>query len=135
MKTLKAFKFTLLCIALIFYLCFFTPPKTDLDQISNFDKFVHMAMYAGTLGIFWIEYWRLFPFRRVWSRLKLALLAVVCPILMSGIIEILQAYCTGGRRSGDWRDFAANSVGVFLALLLGNTIIKTLVMKHYKGSK
>ena len=38
---------------------------------------------------------------------------------MSGLIELLQAYCTGGRRSGDWMDFLANSVGATLALALG----------------
>lgn len=38
---------------------------------------------------------------------------------MSGLIEILQATCTGGRRSGDWLDFAANTVGVTLAAVIG----------------
>lgn len=41
--------------------------------------------------------------------------AVVLPILMSGAIELAQAYLTTCR-SGDWWDFAANSLGVLLAL-------------------
>ena len=39
--------------------------------------------------------------------------------MMSGVIELLQAYCTGGRRSGEWLDFAANATGATLALVIG----------------
>ena len=49
------------------------------------------------------------------SMSRLLLLAWLAPIMMSGLIEILQATCTGGRRSGEWLDFAANSIGVTLA--------------------
>lgn len=38
---------------------------------------------------------------------------------MSGVIEILQEYCTGGRRSGDWLDFAANSIGATVGAVAG----------------
>ena len=38
---------------------------------------------------------------------------------MGGLLEILQANCTGGRRSGEWLDFAANSVGSTLAFVIG----------------
>ena len=48
----------------------------------------------------------------------------LCPILMSGLIELLQAYCTGGRRSGDWIDLAANATGVTLAALFGLALRK-----------
>jgi hypothetical protein len=49
---------------------------------------------------------------------------------MSGLLELLQAYCTGDHRSGDWLDFAANSLGVILGTAIG------LLMKialHSKG--
>jgi hypothetical protein len=38
---------------------------------------------------------------------------------MSGLLELLQAYCTGGHRNGDWLDFAANSLGVLLGAVFG----------------
>jgi hypothetical protein len=38
---------------------------------------------------------------------------------MSGLIELAQAYCTGGRRSGEWLDFLANSTGATLMLGVG----------------
>ena len=50
---------------------------------------------------------------------KLMLMAWLAPIIMSGIIELLQEYCTDGRRSGDWMDLAANATGVTLAMAVG----------------
>ena len=40
-------------------------------------------------------------------------------IIMSGVIELIQEYCTWGQRSGDWLDLAANAAGVTLAAVLG----------------
>ena len=106
----------------IWYLSFFTPPKTELDEVAFIDKWVHVAMYGGTCGTLWIEY----LLRHKWQcdRLKLTLWAWVMPILMSGCIELLQEYCTNGRRSGDWLDLAANATGVTLAALFGLALKK-----------
>ena len=38
---------------------------------------------------------------------------------MGGMVELAQAYCTAGHRSGDWFDFLANSLGVVLGTFLG----------------
>lgn len=45
---------------------------------------------------------------------------------MSGLIEILQATCTGGRRSGDWLDFAANTTGATIGVVTGILLAKCL---------
>jgi len=85
-------------------------------------------MYAGTCGIIWFEYLRR---HNMLCKRKLWIWAVIAPILMSGLIEILQATCTGGRRNGDWLDFAANSLGVALGGLAG-----LLLAKYFsKGGK
>lgn len=134
--TLKRFPLTHLCVALIWFLCFCTPPRTSLDEVPLIDKWVHIAMYAGTTGMFWLEYWRMVHrLGNRWSRLRLVMTAVVAPILMSGVIELLQAYCTGGRRSGDWLDFLANSIGVGFGLLLGLTLVRGLANMIGKGKK
>ena len=73
-------------------------------------------MYLGTCVTIWWEYLR--QHKKVDWR-KALLLAWWAPIAMSGVIELLQAHCTGGRRSGEWLDFAANSVGATLALFIG----------------
>lgn len=108
---LKTYPLTLLTVAAICYLSFFTPPQTELDNISNIDKLVHTCMYGGLSIIIWWEY--LIKHDTIcWKRF--IPISIVFPIMMSGIIELLQAYCTTNR-SGEWLDFAANSFGVVLA--------------------
>lgn len=45
---------------------------------------------------------------------------------MSGLIELAQAYCTTCR-SGDWLDFAANTVGVLLGNVIGFIGLKWII--------
>lgn len=105
-----------LYMAFIWVLCFMDVPHTPLDNITLIDKWTHILMYAGTCATIWYEY-----LRRHDSivRARVFLLAWLAPLVMSGLIEILQEYCTGGRRSGDWLDFAANAIGVTLGNVIG----------------
>jgi len=101
----------------IWYLSlFFLPPHTRLDNVKFIDKWTHVVMYGGTCAVLWWEYQRQHAVP-CWPRLFW--LAWVAPIAMSGILELLQEYCTGGRRSGEWLDLAANATGVTLAALAG----------------
>ena len=103
---LKKYPFSTFCIALIWILSF-VPffPETPLDNVEFIDKWIHVIMYGGTFTILWIEY----IFFWAW----------LMPVAMSGIIELLQEYCTGGTRSGEWLDLAANSTGITLAAVIG----------------
>ena len=56
----------------------------------------------------------------------------LAPLLMGGLIELAQATCTGGNRSGDWLDFAANSIGVVAGNLIGMLLAKCFA-KGRKG--
>lgn len=125
---LKTYPLTCVCLVLIWYLCLFKPPRTSLDGIPFIDKWVHISMYLGTCSLMWIEYLR--HHRRL-SRLRLLVFAVLLPVLMSGVIELVQEYCTD-TRSGDWLDFAANSFGVCLAAVLGNTLYPALISRYDK---
>lgn len=122
---LKTYPLTLLTVAAICYLSFFTPPQTELDNISNIDKLVHTCMYGGLSIIIWWEYLRKHD-TICWKRF--IPISVVFPIMMSGIIELLQAYCTTNR-SGEWLDFAANSLGVVLAFIAGNFVLRRIMKK------
>ena len=104
---LKKYPVSLLVIAAVVYLSFFRPPSTDLDGIPNIDKVVHVCMYFGMSGMLWLEFLR--AHRRDHTPLWHAWV-----ILFSGVVELLQAYCTT-YRGGDWLDFAANSLGALLA--------------------
>lgn len=119
MKLLKRYPLTLLCVAAIWYLCFFKPPTTRLSHTPFIDKWVHIAMYAGTCTVLWWEYLRSHARRR--GRALLAW-AVAAPILMSGLIELMQAGLTT-TRSGDWWDLAANTIGVLLAAAVGRGLL------------
>ena len=122
---LKTYPLTLLTVAVICYLSFFTPPQTELDNISNIDKLVHTCMYGGLSIIIWWEYLRKHD-TICWKRF--IPISVVFPIMMSGIIELLQAYCTTNR-SGEWLDFAANSFGVILAFIADNFVLRRIMKK------
>lgn len=102
-------------IADIWILCFITPPHTRLDNVPFMDKWTHIAMYGGTCLAIWIEYLRC---HNKINAMRLFCMAWLAPVIMSGVIELLQAYCTGGRRSGDWLDFAANTMGATLAAVI-----------------
>ena len=80
-------------------------------------------MYLGTCCVIWWEYLR--QHKKVDWR-KTTALAWIGPTMMSGLIEILQAYCTGGRRSGEWLDFAANATGATLAFVIGILVARFL---------
>ena len=117
-----------LIILAICYLSFFTPPQTDLNTIPYIDKIVHICMYGGLSTTLWTEY--LFRHRFLVPK-RVVIGTVVCPILMSGCIEILQATCTD-TRSGDWLDFAANCRGVILVSLAGFYLWRPMICKHLK---
>lgn len=128
-RLVKNYPFTTLCILAIWYLSFFTPPHTPLDNVKFIDKWTHIAMYGGTCCVMWAEYLR----RHTVFAPKMRFFALVwlAPVAMSGAIELLQEYCTGGRRSGDWFDLAANAVGVTLATVVGLVVAR----RRAKGRK
>ena len=79
------------------------------------DKWTHLIMYGGTCSVIWLEYLRRHD-RIDWR--KILLLPVLGMILLGGLMELLQAYCTT-TRSGEWLDFWADSAGVLLGNALG----------------
>lgn len=114
---LSAYPLSAICVVVIWILCFCTPPRTPLDDVPLMDKWTHIVMYGGTCSVMWVETLRS---RRPFPGMRRMFIYVwLCPVLMSGLIEILQAYCTGGRRSGDWLDFLANSIGATLGFAVG----------------
>lgn len=92
-------------------------PETPLNDVRFIDKWTHIVMYGGLSLVVWVEY--LWHHRRKSDRRKITIWGWLVPVLMGGTLELLQAYCTGGRRSGDWYDFAANALGATLVLCGG----------------
>ena len=50
---IKKYPISLFIILTVIYLSFFKPPKTDLNEIPNLDKLVHICMYFGMSGMLW----------------------------------------------------------------------------------
>ena len=118
---IRNYPFSSLLVTAIWILCFMDVPETPLDNVAFMDKWTHFAMYGTTCAVILGETLRRCGQR--YSRAKLLVWAWLLPVLMSGLIEILQANCTGGRRSGEWLDFAANSIGATLAAAIGVIIL------------
>ncbi|HEY9551228.1 MAG TPA: VanZ family protein [Prevotella sp.] len=128
-NTIKKYPLSTGAVATIWVLCFCSPPHTPLAQVSMIDKWVHMLMYFITCNLIWCEYalaHKNISFKKgighSWG----------LPILMSGLIELLQAYYTNGRRNGDWLDMAANSLGATLAIVSG-ILLATYLSKRKRG--
>ena len=124
-QLIRKYPFSIICILLIWILSFLPFfPETPLDDIQFIDKWTHLIMYGGTCTVIWWEYIRK---HTVLDKQKLFLFAWLAPIVMSGIIEILQENCTT-TRSGEWLDFISNSTGVTIAVVIGLLIyfIKSL---------
>lgn len=132
-KFLRRYPFTLLCLALMMVLSFFSPPHTPLDKVAMIDKWTHLVMYGGTMAVFCIEYYRRMgtAVSRPYSLKVQALIAAVL-VALGGVVELLQAYCTGGRRSGEILDWVADTLGVLLGWFLGLTLCKWCVRKIWK---
>ena len=110
---IKKYPLSLLVILAVIYLSFFRPPSTELSTIPNIDKVVHVCMYFGMSGMLWLEFLR--AHRRDHTPLWHAWVgALLCPVLFSGVVGLLQAYCTT-YSGGGWWDFAANTAGALLA--------------------
>ena len=104
----------------IWVLCFMDIPETPLSEVRFIDKWTHSAMYL-ILGLsISLEYLRT---KRRGSYRTLVLWAGLMPAVMGGLIEILQANCTGGRRSGEWLDFLADATGTVTALAIGILLV------------
>ena len=111
---LKRYLLTLLTLIVVLYLTFFKPfGYIPEDKVVGLDKAAHFIMYFTLCAVFWFETFRLTlrpkPF-------LMAMLAVVIPIVFSGVMEYLQ-YLLTSYRTGDFDDFVYNTIGVLVALL------------------
>ncbi len=115
----KRYLFSLLLALCIVVVSLIPIPETRLENIPFYDKWTHFLMYGALSLVVWWEHLRRGG-KVEWTRA--VAVAVVAPVVLSGLLELAQAYLTTCR-SGDWLDFAANSVGVALASLCVCTYI------------
>lgn len=118
---LRTYPVTLTLVIGIWIVCLIPIPETPLSDVALMDKWTHIALYFVLTSCI---YWEDLKSRRPLTSKRLFIIAFLTPLLMGGLIEIVQATCTHGNRSGDWYDFLANSIGVILAQLIGILLVR-----------
>lgn len=123
---LRKYPCSIALLLLIGYLSFFHPPSPPkLVEIIGIDKLVHLGMYATFSGMLWLEYFLSHTsgtsMRTGWW------ICTVFPFCIGGITEIGQWVMTD-YRSGDWYDFAANTLGVLLAASVAHGLVRQFLM-------
>lgn len=113
----RKYPFSLALVGVIWVICLIPIPESPLSHVRFIDKWTHLVMYATLCLVVWWE-----ASRQRTSRVLL--LTWLLPVLMGGLVELAQRYCTGGVRSGDWLDFLANATGATLAQPIGWWIFK-----------
>ena len=126
----KRYPLTTVCVIVIWVLCLMPIPETPLSHVRLIDKWTHLVMYGGLCAVIWAEQLRCYH-KLAWPRAIVG--AIVVPVLMGGLIEIVQAYCTGGRRSGEWMDWAADSIGVAIGAVIG-ILLATCLARYRRGN-
>ena len=122
LRILFDYRLTGMLSLIILTFCLITVPKTTLSQVDNIDKIAHFVFFFGlALVAWWESAGRKVKHLGFWIRF---LLIGCATIGLGGLIEVLQATCTGGRRSGEWLDFVADGIGSTLALLIGILLAK-----------
>jgi VanZ family protein len=99
-------------------------PKITL--FPHADKIAHIGMYFIMSVLLWWEFCRnhkkYIDTRHAWIG------AFLLPLLLSGVVELLQEYCTT-YRGGDWLDFLANATGVTLASSIAYYLLRSRIRK------
>ena len=100
---IKKYPVSLFIILTVIYLSFFKPPSTEISKIPNYRQggaylYVFRHVRNAVAGVSSRSPERQRPFYGMHGQG-----AFVCPVLFSGMVELLQEYCTT-YRGGDWLD-------------------------------
>ena len=120
MKSIRKYPVSLVLIAAIWTVCLIPIPETPLNDVPMMDKWTHFVMF-GVLSLCIIsEYVYRHRKPKGWN---VALVGMLLPFAMGGMIELAQAYCTGGNRSGDIMDWLADGIGVLIGAAIGSLLV------------
>lgn len=124
--TLKSYPFSSFILCVILFLSLMPIPETKLNDVPFIDKWTHIAMYGGFSLVLWFECLR--QDKHSCKNITTWCISTFMPVILSGILELLQEYATTCR-SGDWWDLLANTLGVVLASILACTTLQHLMKK------
>ena len=126
-KFLRTYWKSLLIISGILYLSF-APPSTfkGVPSFENEDKLVHIIMYGGLTCVLIFDF-RLYARNNPLSSLAFILICLLTPVILGGVVEILQPMYFAPR-TADWFDWFSDITGVSLGWLA----MKLIVLKLFK---
>lgn len=120
-KFILTYPFSILFAVFIWVICLIPIPETPLSDVRMIDKWTHIALYFIFSSVIGHEYFRA---NKKATPAQLVLPEWLLPVVMGGLVEIIQATCTNGVRSGEWLDFFADAIGSTLALVMGFAFVK-----------
>lgn len=120
MKSIRKYPVSLFLIAAIWTVCLIPIPETPLNDVPMMDKWTHFVMFVVLSLCIISEYVYRHRKPKGWD---VALVGMLLPFAMGGMIELAQAYCTGGNRSGDIMDWLADGIGVLIGAAIGSLLV------------
>jgi VanZ family protein len=100
-------------VACILYLSFVHPSTfSKIPTVENEDKLVHLLMYGGLSFTLMFDF--LIHQKPKYRLLLFVLIGMLFPILLGGVVEVIQPICFAPR-TGSLGDFIANSIGVMMS--------------------
>ena len=126
-KFLRTYWKSILIISGILYLSF-APPSTfkGVPSFENEDKLVHIIMYGGLTCVLIFDF-RQYAKNNPLSSLAFILICLLTPVILGGVVEILQPLYFAPR-TAEWFDWFSDITGV----LLGWLVMKLVVLKLFK---
>lgn len=92
------------------------PDNPPLEGVPFIDKWVHFVMYGGVTLAMWMDMYYVRKERALSLGFNVA--ALICPVVLGGLMEIVQEYLTT-YRNGDMLDFYADWFGALLGDIIG----------------
>lgn len=105
---------SVLITGVLLYLSFFKPPEVPkLNEVAFIDKWIHVILYTLYTLIMAFDFTkdgaRIFKKNYFWG------VCVVFPILLGGVIEIMQVTFFAPR-TAEWMDWVADTTGVIIGM-------------------
>lgn len=141
----RSYPLTWLVVIAIHILCLFPVPETPLNEIAFIDKWTHLVMYGGLCLTIWYEVFLHHGMKPLihlcqvktetlnWHHLRVG--ALYLPTFLGAYIEVLQATCTNGTRSGDVIDWLADTLGVLIVWVVARLVVRWIGQRVEDGSK
>jgi VanZ family protein len=107
-------------------------PEQSFFNIPHFDKLVHATIFFIFSFLICVGfYYKNSIYKKKQVLYSQFIIVLIVGLIYGGITEIIQEYFLIDR-DGDWIDFCANTVGVFMGILGFSLLKNTRILKAFK---